>query len=37
MGKPFPSQTPRDTGDKQAVLLARGVKIGDTFRNPGVP
>ena len=37
LGKPFPSQTPRDTGHKQAVLLARGVKIGDTFRNPGVP
>ena len=37
MGKHFPSQAPHDTGHTQVVLLARGVKIGDTFPNPGVP
>ena len=37
MGKPFPSQASGDTGHTQAVLLERGVKIGDTFPNPGVP
>ena len=37
MGKPFPSHAPRDTGHSQAVLFARGLKIRDTFPNPGVP
>ena len=37
LGKLFPTQVAHDTGHTQAVLLGRGVKIEDTFPNPGVP
>ena len=38
IGAPFASQVPHVTGHTQGLLLGGGgVKIGDTFPNPGAP